>query len=144
MDWQGIISILGLISGLIAIMGVVYNIGKMSTKLDILWSAYEADARSSARWRGTMEKSSEWKLTNKGQAMIPEEIKKEIDTKFNKRTVKSFLRLGKSNPNSIGIVDIIKSLGGISSLTTDADRLGIPVSEFIAMIGTYIKENYKT
>lgn len=132
MNWEGITAIIGALAGLIAILGLVYNLGKMNTKIEILWDAFKAQALQSTKKRGTMESSSEYHLTQKGQDMIPPSLKDEIKLLAQKKRL---------NPGKAQTFEIVKMLGGVPRLAEEAEKLDIDIQEMIVMVETYIRKH---
>lgn len=132
MDWQGITAIIGALAGLIAILGLVYNLGRMNTKIDILWDAFKAQALRNTMKGGTMESSSDYHLTPKGRDMIPSSLKDEIKLLAQKKRI---------NPGKVQTFQIVKMLGGVSRLAEEAEKLDIDIQEMIVMVETYIHKH---
>lgn len=143
MGWQGIVSILSGIAALIAILGLVYNLGKMNAKIEILWEAYKAEGRQSTKRRGTMETQSQYRLTKQGLDMIPPDLKDEIKALADRgQGIKAFLfNRKKLNPDKAQTWDIIKKLGGVERLAEAASSAGCDVQEMIVMIETFIQRH---
>lgn len=131
MGWVTIVSILGALSGLIAIAGLVYNLGRMNAKIEILWDAYKEEARAATGRRGTMESSSQWQLSKLGLDMISPELRDDMKSLIHK----------KQNPSKLETWKIIKLLGGVPRLSMEAEKADVPLSEFIVMVEVYFQKH---
>lgn len=135
--WQGITAVIGVIAGLIAIIGVIYRYGRMNARIEILWDAYKAEARSNTRRSGAMERGSKWHLTEKGEDLIPVKLKEEIKKLLaHKRGIKAFIQ-HKLNPG-LDTWEVIEKLGGVERLCDEADTVGVSLKEMMVMVEAYI------
>lgn len=132
MNWEGITAIVGLLTALVAVLGLVYKAGKMNAKIEVLWEIFKIEARQNIGRRGDMTSSSEYHLTEKGQGMIPVGLKEEIKTLVTSK---------KLNPGKAKTWDIIGKLGGVTRLTGEAEKAEIPLGEFVIMVETFIQKH---
>jgi len=118
----------------LAIFGALIKLftaqARHDARVSILWEAYKEEARASTRKRGTMERSGQWKLTQKGQEMIPLDLREEI---------KSLVSQKKLNPRKLKTWDVIENLGGVSRLAIEAEKVDVYLQEMIVMVECYIQ-----
>jgi hypothetical protein len=85
MNWQLVSSVVGLITGVISLLGLIYvlgwRLGRISLKVDLLWKVYIEEALIS------LERSSDNLNSNNGE-IFPEEMAIKIRDVLRKRGVK--------------------------------------------------------
>jgi len=151
-------AIIGAVSGIISIIGVVYLLGVWKGGVDsklkeiaqllsryppeetalmtkTLWNIYVVDA---LRNRGDIaEHQSAYKLNKEGEALIPEYLKAELC-----RISKDLVMVENDN-KAEGIASgwlVVKSLG-LETITRMADEKGLSVQESIAILSCYFLNN---
>lgn len=86
MDWQVIGIIIGCVSGVGSAFALIFWAGKQFQNLNILWDVYTRfwdfflfESLKVALSKGWASQSSPWKLTEEGEKVFPEEVKREIE-----------------------------------------------------------------
>jgi len=108
------------------------EVSQLNAKVDILWEAYKEEARRNTTRRGTMSRSSQWRLTEQGKGVISPELRKEIRELVGNR---------KLNPRKLKTWDVIAKLGGVARLSQEAEKVDMPLGEFIVLVETYIQHH---
>lgn len=143
-----IASIIGAVSGLLSILGIIYMMGvwrgKVDTKLKqlddyplgeialmtkTLWDLYVVDALRSRP--DLAEHGSAYRLKKEGESLIPQELKDELDS------LALNAQEAKANPTGW---QIVKALG-MERIQTFADERELSLQQTIAILATYVENN---
>ena len=129
--------IIGIITGIVAIAGMVYGFGfkfsSLETKVNLIWSVFVEDALRGQLKAGTITHSSPYRITNmrrtEGGEKLGELIPPEIYSKLEKKKFKSDQDVTLAFIKLMGMPTILKESG----------KLSITVQEYLAFICVELK-----
>ena len=125
-------AIVGIITGIIAIIGMVYGFGfkfsSLETKVNLIWSVFVEDALRGQVRAGTIAHSSPYRITNmrrtEGGAHLGELIPSEIYTKLEKKRFKS------DQDVTLAFIKLM----GMPTILEESSKLSITIQEYLAFI----------
>lgn len=127
-----IVAIIGAVSGLISLLMLGYTLGvwkgAINTKVELLWKISVEDELVRQRHNDLVGSSSDWQIKEKGEALLPEDLKHDIEGLLKKR---------KLNPDG-SIADIVKHIG-LSRLSRIAQEKGATIQIVVALMYAYGK-----
>ena len=129
--------IIGIITGCIAIAGMVYGFGfkfsSLETKVSLIWSVFVEDALRGQVRAGTITHSSPYHIQKlrrtQGGMDLGELIPPSIYSKLNGKKFKS------DQDMTLAFIKLI----GMSTILEESDRLSITVQEYLAFVCVELK-----
>jgi len=129
--------IIGIITGIVAIVGMVYGFGfkfsSLETKVNLIWSVFVEDALRKQVKAGTITHSSPFhirkrRLTEDG-VELGELVSPDICSKFGKKKFKSDQEM------TLAFIKLM----GMPTILNESNRLSITVQEYLAFICVELK-----
>jgi len=129
--------IIGIITGIVAIVGMVYGFGfkfsSLETKVNLIWSVFVEDALRGQIKAGTIGHSSPYQIRSmrrtEGGVELGELVSPDICSKLGKKKFKSDQEM------TLAFIKLI----GMSTVLEESGKLGITVQEYLAFICVELK-----
>ena len=124
--------VIGIITGIVAIVGMVYGFGfkfsSLETKVNLIWSVFVEDALRGQIKAGTIAHSSPYRITKMRRtedgADLGELISPDICSKLGKKKFKS------DQDMTLAFIKLI----GMPTILEESGKLSITVQEYLAFI----------
>ena len=124
-----IVAIVGTATGTVSLLGIIYilgyRIGRIELRIGLLWKVYVEDALNRGRQDGLLGSG----LTEKGEALLPEDLKQDCREWCRKKK--------KANPD-IAIPDIVQHIG-MERLSQTSNGQDISVKGVVALVYAYCR-----
>ena len=141
MDWITVASIAGSISGVVALIVLiftkVYILGAMAKQLDTLWKLYVEEPLQSLIKGGLMNRGS-YIITEKGE-MILNELKEDIEKIANS---KEFRKIA-GNESIENISSFVANQLGVERLASVANTQHIALQKVVVLAGVYAMKSFR-
>ena len=141
MDWITVASIAGSISGVVALIALIftkaYRLGAMATQLDTLWKIFVEGSLQSLIEDGLMNRGS-YIITEKGE-MILNELKEDIEKIANS---KEFRKIA-GNESIENISSFVANKLRVERLASVANTQHIALQKVVALAGVYAMKSFR-